>query len=205
MNNAGITRDAMSFNMTEENWDAVVDVHLKGHFVVSRHAGAWWREQAKAATGEPTPRRIINTTSEAGLWGSAGQTNYAPAKAGIIGLSLTLAREYERYAVTSNVIAPRARTAMTAGMDFMKEPEEGGFDRFDPANVSPVVVWLAGDDAADVTGQVFVVVGGDVQLVAPYSIAASLSRDGRWTPDALAAAKAELFKGRDSGIPAFGG
>ena len=204
VNNAGITRDKMSFNMGEAEWDTVIDVHLKGHFCVSRAAGAWWREQAKASDGPPAPRRIINTTSEAGLYGSAGQANYTAAKAGIVGLALGLAREYERYGVTVNVIAPRARTAMTEAMPMFAAPESG-FDRFDPANVAPVVAWLASDAAGDINGQIFIVIGGSVQVVAPYPVVGSIERDGRWTVDDLVANKAALFGKRSSGIPPFGG
>jgi NAD(P)-dependent dehydrogenase (short-subunit alcohol dehydrogenase family) len=191
VNNAGIARDRMSFSMEEGDWDAVVDVHLKGHFCVSRHAGVWWREQAKA--GVETPRRIINTTSEAGLFGSAGQANYASAKSGVVGLTWVFARELERYGVTTNAIAPRARTPMTEHMALFAPPEDGSFDKYDPANVSRIVTWLASDVTSDVNGQVFVVVGGDVYLVLPPQITNRIrSKDG-WTIDALEAARAQLF------------
>ncbi|MDQ1397316.1 MAG: hypothetical protein QOG64_2575 [Acidimicrobiaceae bacterium] len=202
VNNAGVVRDAMSFNMSEDQWDLVTDVHLKGHFCPSRHAGAWWRQQSKA--GAVTPRRIINTTSEAGLFGSAGQANYTAAKAGIVGLTWGLAREYERYGVTVNAIAPRARTPMTEAMPMFARPETG-FDQYDPANISPVVAWLASDAAGDVNGQVFIVVGARVQVVAAFHPVGWVERDGRWTAAALAAAKQELFGDRSSGIPPFGG
>ena len=199
VNNAGILRDKMSFNMDEEDWDSVLDVHLKGHFCPSRHAGVYWRNQAKA--GEEVPRRIINTSSEAGLFGNAGQANYAAAKAGIVALTVVFARELQRYGVTANAIAPRARTRMTEDIDFFKAPEEGGFDRFAPENVSSVVAWLATDAAADVTGRTFIVIGGDVHAVEGFTPAGSIHKDGRWTVDELIAKKDELFAGGDSGLP----
>ena len=197
VNNAGFTRDKMSFNMDEAEWDAVVDVHLKGHFCPSRHAGVYWREQSKA--GATTPRRIVNTTSEAGLFGSTGQANYSSAKAGIVALTWVFARELARYGVGANAIAPRARTAMTASMSMFDPPDEG-FDRFDPANISPVVVWLASDASADVSGQVFVVIGGDVHLVKGFDVVSNVHHDGRWTPDGLAARADDLFGDRERGL-----
>lgn len=191
VNNAGITRDRMSFSMDEADFDAVVDVHLKGHFCLSRHAGVWWREQSKA--GVSTPRRIINTTSEAGLFGSAGQANYASAKSGVVGLTWVFARELERYGVTANAIAPRARTPMTEHMDLFKPPADGGFDKYDPVNASRVVTWLASDRTADINGQVFVVVGGDVYLVLPPQITNRVRSKSGWTVETLDAARAELL------------
>ncbi len=200
VNNAGILRDKMSFNMEEDEWDAVVNVHLKGHFCPSRHAGAYWRSQSKA--GNDAPRRIINTSSEAGLFGNAGQANYAAAKAGIAALAIVFGRELASYGVTGNAIAPRARTAMTDSMDFFNAPEdEDAFDRFLPENISPLVAWLASDDAGDVNGQVFVVIGGDVWVMQGWSIAGHLHKDGPWTPEELAAKKEELFADHDRGLP----
>jgi NAD(P)-dependent dehydrogenase (short-subunit alcohol dehydrogenase family) len=202
VNNAGILRDKMSFNMDEEDWDLVIDVHLKGHFCLSRHAGVYWREQSKA--GATVGRRIINTTSEAGLFGSVGQANYAAAKGGIITLTLVFAREYERYGVTANVIAPRARTQMTESMPMFAAPEEG-FDRMAPDNVSRTVAWLASDAASDINGQVFIVIGGDVHLVRGFGIVSSIHHDGAWPVDELIAARGELFGDRRSTVPGFGG
>jgi NAD(P)-dependent dehydrogenase (short-subunit alcohol dehydrogenase family) len=199
VNNAGVLRDKMSFNMEEDDWDLVVNVHLKGHFCPSRHAGVYWRNQAKA--GATVGRRIVNTTSEAGLFGSTGQANYSSAKAGIVGLTWVFAREYQRYGVTTNAIAPRARTQMTEKMAMFAAPESG-FDRFAPSNVSRVVAWLAGDDAAEVNGQVFIVIGGDVHLVRGFETVSSLHRDEAWPIDELAAAKATLFGDRPSDVPA---
>ncbi|HEY2430602.1 MAG TPA: SDR family NAD(P)-dependent oxidoreductase [Acidimicrobiales bacterium] len=202
VNNAGILRDKMSFSMDEAEWDAVIDVHLKGHFCLSHHAGVWWREQAK--TGAATPRRIINTTSEAGLFGSAGQANYASAKGGIVTLTWVLARELGKYGVTANVIAPRARTQMTESMSFFAAPEGGGFDRYDPFHVSKAVAWLATDGTSDINGQVFIVIGGDVHLVRPFDIANTIHRDGGWTVEQLASARGELFGDRPTGPPMTG-
>ena len=200
VNNAGILRDKMSFNMEEDEWDAVVNVHLKGHFCPSRHAGTYWRSQSKA--GNDAPRRIINTSSEAGLFANAGQANYAAAKAGIAALAIVFGRELASYGVTGNAIAPRARTAMTDSMDFFNAPEdEDAFDRFLPENISPLVAWLASDDAGDVNGQVFVVIGGDVWVMQGWSIAGHLHKDGPWTPEELAAKKEELFADHDRGLP----
>jgi NAD(P)-dependent dehydrogenase (short-subunit alcohol dehydrogenase family) len=191
INNAGILRDKMSFSMDEADFDAVVAVHLKGHFCLSRHAGVWWREQAKA--GIEKPRRIINTTSEAGLFGSAGQANYAAAKSGVVGLTWVFARELSRYGVTANAIAPRARTPMTEHMSLFNPPEDGSFDKYDPVHASHVVTWLATDRTADINGQVFVVVGGDIYLVLPFEITNRVrSKDG-WTVDTLDAVRGELL------------
>jgi NAD(P)-dependent dehydrogenase (short-subunit alcohol dehydrogenase family) len=192
--------------MDEAAWDAVIDVHLKGHFCPSRHAGAYWRDRAKA---EPAAaaigRRIINTTSEAGLFGSAGQANYAAAKGAIVSLTWVFAREYGRYGVTANVIAPRARTQMTESMAGFEAPAEGDYDRFDPDNVSRVVAWLATDDAAEVNGQVFIVIGGDVHLVRGFEVVSSVHHEGPWPITDLIKAKDELFGERSSKVPRFGG
>jgi len=190
VNNAGFLRDRMSFSMEEADWDAVIDVHLKGHFCLSRHAGAWWREQAKG--GEVTPRRIINTSSEAGLFGSASQANYASAKGGIITLTWVFARELGRYGVTANVIAPRARTQMTEKIPFFAAPDDG-FDKYDPGHVAKVVAWLATDSTSDVNGQVFIVIGGDVHHVKPFEIDRTIHADGGWTVAGLQAARTELL------------
>ncbi|MGA2211366.1 MAG: SDR family NAD(P)-dependent oxidoreductase [Acidimicrobiales bacterium] len=201
VNNAGILRDRMSFNMAEEDFDDVVRVHLKGHFSMARTAGAYWRERQKA--GESVCGRIVNTTSEAGLFGSAGQANYAAAKGAIATLTITLAREYERFGVTVNAIAPRARTRMTTSALGSLEPEPGAFDSWAPENVAPVVVWLASDATSGISGQFFVVWGGAVHLVAPYSPVASLQREGAWSVEELTAHQEELFAGRSSGVPVF--
>ena len=207
VNNAGFVRDAMSFSMTEDQWDAVVGVHLKGHFAPSRAAAKWWRAQAKeAGEGAVLPgRRIITTTSESGLFGGPAQGNYGSAKGGIITMTLVLARELVRYGVTVNCIAPRARTPMTEAMPYFAAPESG-FDRYDPANVSPMVAWLASDDAADVSGQVFIVLGDEVHRINPTAIVSSATNGGqRWTVEALASARDAIFAGADPGVPPWGG
>jgi NAD(P)-dependent dehydrogenase (short-subunit alcohol dehydrogenase family) len=149
VNNAGILRDRMLFSMTEEEWDAVVRVHLKGTFAPSHHAGAYWRERSKA--GEPLDARLINTTSVAGLYANTGQTNYGAAKAGIAAFTQIAAQELGRYGVTANCIAPGALTRLTDDLDVMTDDMR---ERFAPKWVAPVVTWLASGDSADVTGQV---------------------------------------------------
>ncbi|HZP29896.1 MAG TPA: SDR family oxidoreductase [Acidimicrobiia bacterium] len=199
VNNAGILRDKMSFNMDESDWDAVIRVHLKGHFAPTRFAAAYWRDRSKA--GEPTSGRIINTSSESGLFGNAGQTNYDAAKAGIASLTLALARELHRYGVTVNAIAPRARTRMTDNI-FQWGSSTEKFDYYDPENVAPTVAWLASDDAADVTGRIFIVGGGDVFLVQNFTPTNHLQKDGRWSVAEISANKAKLFAGESMGLPA---
>lgn len=201
VNNAGILRDAMSFNMTEDDWDAVIKVHLKGHFVPSHFAAAYWRQQAKA--GREVHGRVVNTASEAGLHGSAGQLNYGTAKAGIAAMGIILARELGKYGVTVNVIAPRALTAMTQDIFPEMDVASGDFNPFAPENVAPLVAWLASDDAADVTGQVFVVYGGLVQLMEGWTPAARIDKGGRWTIAELSEQKSQLFAGRERGVPGF--
>ena len=207
VNNAGFTRDTMSFNMDEAQWDSVVVVHLKGHFCTSRHAGVYWRKQAKA--GIEIPRRIINTTSEAGLFGSAGQANYASSKAGIVGLTWVFAKEYGRVGVTANAIAPRARTKMTEKVAMFAVPKSGvieGFDKFDPRNVSKVVGWLATDATSDISGQTFIVFGGEIHLMSRPVIVGSVKSDGKaLSIEIIEASRAELFGGQDLGPAPFGG
>lgn len=207
VNNAGFIRDAMSFAMEEDKFDSVVEVHLKGHFAPAHFAAAYWRAQAKAAPEGSAlpPRRIINTTSESGLFGGPGQGNYGSAKGGIITMTLILARELERLNVTVNCIAPRARTPMTEVNPKFAKPESG-FDKYDPANVSPMVAFLASDHAGDVSGQTFIVLGDQVHRMRPTEIMATVRNGGApWTVDALAAAKSDLFAGLPSGVPAWGG
>jgi NAD(P)-dependent dehydrogenase (short-subunit alcohol dehydrogenase family) len=202
VNNAGIIRDAMSFKMDEATFDSVVNVHLKGHFCTCRFAAEHWRDRAKA--GEDVSARIINTVSESGLDGVPGQANYAAAKGGILSLTFVLARELRNYGVTANCIAPRAKTRMTETMDvageFMTGPE------WDPDNIAPMVVFLASDAAADVSGQVFVVFGPNVYLMQGWQMVAELHHESgaRWTPEELIAAKDELFAGRRSKVPRMG-
>jgi NAD(P)-dependent dehydrogenase (short-subunit alcohol dehydrogenase family) len=202
VNNAGILRDKMSFNMEESDWDDVVRVHLKGHFAPTHFAAVHWRNLSKA--GEPTSGRIINTSSESGLFGNPGQANYAAAKVGIASMTWVLARELRRYGVTVNAIAPRARTRMTEdlfGEAAQKKPS--GFDEWDPSNVSQMVGFLASDAAADVNGQVFVVFGANIWVVQGFQPVGELHRDHKWTPSELVAAKEKLFGGLPTEIGRF--
>ncbi len=201
VNNAGILRDKMSFNLEESDWDDVIRVHLKGHFAPAHHAAVYWRNLAKA--GETVSGRIINTSSEAGLYGNAGQANYSAAKAGIASLTWVLARELERYGVTVNSISPRARTRMTEKLFSEMAAGEEGFDEWDPRNVAQLIGFLASDEASDVTGQNFVVFGGNVWAMGGFHPVGELHRDSMWTPKELADAKGELFKTASPGIPPF--
>jgi NAD(P)-dependent dehydrogenase (short-subunit alcohol dehydrogenase family) len=179
VNNAGFVRDRMLVSTSEEEWDAVLRVHLKGHFAATRHAIAYFRDRAKA--GEKVDARIINTTSGAGLIGSVGQGAYSAAKAGIAALTLVQAAELARYGVTANAIAPAARTRMTETVfaDMMRAPAEG-FDTMAPENVAPLVAWLASGDSRDVTGRVFEVSGGKISVAEGWSEGPSVDRGERW-------------------------
>jgi NAD(P)-dependent dehydrogenase (short-subunit alcohol dehydrogenase family) len=203
VNNAGILRDAMSFKMTEADWDSVIAVHLKGHFNTMRHASARWREQAKAA-GEPVGATVVNTASESGLYGNAGQINYAAAKAGIASMTIVAAREYERFGVRVNAIAPVARTRLTEAVagDYM-QPDEDGFDRFSPDNVAGVAGWLASDLSRPLSGQVIKVQGGLVQRLEGWKPATSATATKPWTIDEVEAARADLLGDHDGSIPPF--
>jgi len=190
VNNAGILRDRMLVNMAEDEWDAVIAVHLKGHFAVTHHAAAHWRERAKA--GEPVRARVINTSSPSGLFGNVGQTNYGAAKAGIAAFTIIAAQELARYGVTVNCLAPNARTRMTEQTFDLDAPPES-FDPLDPANISPVVVALCADDAQDITGQVFHIWGGAVNALEGWSPGELFQSDAGWDADALLAAMLERF------------
>ena len=183
VNNAGILRDRMLVNMEEHEWDAVIDVHLKGHFAPTHHAAAHWRERSKE--GDDVRARVINTSSPSGVFGNVGQANYGAAKAGIVGFTLIAAQELQRYGVTVNAIAPNARTRMTeAAFGAIPTPEDG-FDPADPANNSPIVVALCADGAQNITGQVFFVYGGAVNMLAGWQSGELFYADARWDPDAL--------------------
>jgi NAD(P)-dependent dehydrogenase (short-subunit alcohol dehydrogenase family) len=186
VNNAGFLRDRMLANMSVDEWDAVVRVHLRGHFCPLRHAAAYWREQAKA--GHPVDARVVNTSSGAGLMGSVGQGNYSAAKAGIVGLTLVAAAEMGRYGVTVNAIAPAARTRMTevAMPDQMRAPENG-FDAMAPDNISPLVVWLGSVESRDVTGRVFEVEGGVVSVADGWQHGPRVDKGAQWQPAELGA------------------
>jgi len=189
--NAGILRDRMLVNMTEEEWDAVIAVHLKGHFGPLHHAAAYWRERSKA--GEEVRGRVITTASPSGVFGNVGQVNYGAAKAGIAGLTLIAAQELERYGVTVNCLAPNARTRMTEETFGELARPEGGFDPLDPGNMAPVVVALAADEAQDITGQCFFVWGGVVNVLQPWQAGEALVSDERWDADELLSALRERF------------
>ena len=203
VNNAGILRDKMSFNMEESDWDDVIRVHLKGHFAPTHHAAVYWRNKAKA--GEDVTGRIINTSSEAGLYGNAGQANYGAAKAGIAALTWILARELGRYGVTANAIAPRARTRMTENLfgGLAQKDDDGSFDAWDPKNIANLVAFLAAPESADINGQIFVVFGANIWAMSAFVPVGHVSRDFAWTPQELLEAKGELFRGIDSAIGPF--
>ena len=191
INNAGIIRDRMIVNMSEDEWDAVIAVHLKGHFAPLRHAAAYWRERSKG--GDEVRARVINTSSPSGVFGNVGQVNYGAAKAGIAALTVIAAQELVRYGVTVNCLAPNARTRMTE-MTFgdMEAPEEG-FDPLDPGNMSPLVVALSADEAQDITGQVFFVWGGSVNVLVPWEAGELFSSDAKWDADELLTQLRERF------------
>jgi NAD(P)-dependent dehydrogenase (short-subunit alcohol dehydrogenase family) len=203
VNNAGILRDRMSFSMSEAEWDAVVDVHLKGHFCTTRFAGEHWRSRAKQ-TGQPLGAAIVNTASESGLYGNAGQVNYAAAKAGIASMTIVVARELERYGVRVNAIAPVARTRLTEDVagDYMA-PRDGDFDRFAPENVAAVACWLASPLARGVSGQVVKVQGGVVQLLEGWRPLTEATADKPWTIDGVEEVRDRLLGGTDAAIPPF--
>jgi NAD(P)-dependent dehydrogenase (short-subunit alcohol dehydrogenase family) len=198
VNNAGITRDRMLFNMTDEEWDAVIAVHLRGHFLLTRNAATYWRQKAKDAGGS-VYGRLINTSSEAGLVGPVGQANYGAAKAGISALTLTAARALGRYGVCANAIAPRARTAMTADV-FGDAPAvaEGEIDPLSPDHVVTLVRFLASPAAKDVNGQLFIVYGPRVTLVAAPTVEHRFDANAQaWEPGELSDELQRYFVGRD--------
>jgi len=194
VNNAGILRDRVIINMTEAEWDAVIAVHLKGHFCPTRHAAVYWREQTKA--GKSVNAAIVHTSSTSGLFANPGQANYDAAKSGIATLSQVCAKELSRYGVRSNTIAPGARTRLTEATpglsDVVKAPAEG-FDEWDPANVSPFVAYLSTADCP-FTGETFVVRGGVVQRVQSWSTAERIDKGDRWTVAELAAEGSKLAR-----------
>jgi len=184
VNNAGILRDRMLANMTEQEWDSVITVHLKGTFAPAHWAAAYWRDRAKA--GEANDARIINTSSASGLYGNAGQTNYGAAKAGIAAFTIIAAKELDRYGVTVNAIAPGARTRMTAPLGFgAGETPPDSFDAFAPENVSPLVVWLGSAESRGVTGRVFNVAGGNISVAEGWSHGPGIDKGDRWDPAEL--------------------
>jgi NAD(P)-dependent dehydrogenase (short-subunit alcohol dehydrogenase family) len=195
VNNAGILRDKMVFTMAVEDWDAIMKVHLRGHFLVTRAAAQHWRETSKSA-GEPVRAAIVNTSSTSGILGNVGQSNYGAAKAGIAAFSYITSMELARYGVTVNAIAPGARTRLTEKTFGDLTAAEGQFDALAPENVAPLVAYLCSDAAAHITGQVFYIAGGLVQLYQGWTPVGELSRDERWTPAELAERMGELFGDR---------
>jgi NAD(P)-dependent dehydrogenase (short-subunit alcohol dehydrogenase family) len=195
VNNAGILRDKMIFNLEVEEWDAVIKVHLRGHFLVTREACRHWRELAKA--GEPAGGRIVNTSSTSGILGNIGQSNYGAAKAGIAAFSQIVAMEMAKYGVTCNAIAPGARTRMTERTFGDLSVPEGQFDALAPENVAPLVAYLCSDASASISGQVFGVQGGVIQLYQGWTIVEQLAKDERWEVGEIADRVDELFAGRD--------
>ncbi|WP_236201952.1 SDR family oxidoreductase [Pseudomonas pseudonitroreducens] len=198
VNNAGICRDRMFASLTEADWDAVMNVHLKGHFCIASHAVHHWRDQAKA--GATVRARIINTSSGAGLQGSIGQSNYSAAKGGIASLTLVQAAELARYGITANALAPAARTGMTEQVfaEVMKKPDDG-FDHFAPENVAPLVAWLVSEDSQHVSGCLFEVEGGKLSLGDGWRRGPQRDKGERWLPQEIGGVVNELI---DQAVPA---
>ncbi|MEV0580577.1 SDR family oxidoreductase [Streptomyces sp. NPDC050392] len=204
VNNAGFLRDRMLVNLEEDDWDAVMRVHLKGHFLPLRHAAAHWRGEAKA--GRTPVARVVNTSSGAGLLGSVGQGNYAAAKAGIIGLTLVSAAEMGRYGIQVNAIAPAARTRMTesAFAGTMAAPGEGAFDAMAPENVSPLVVWLGSAASAGVSGRVFETEAGRITVMEGWRPGPTADKGARWTPAEAGDAVTGLLAAAEPPLPVYG-
>ncbi|MGW1024442.1 SDR family oxidoreductase [Streptomyces sp. NPDC002577] len=204
VNNAGFLRDRMLVNLDEDDWDAVMRVHLKGHFLPLKHAAAHWRAEAKA--GRRPEARVVNTSSGAGLLGSVGQGNYSAAKAGIVGLTLVAAAEMGRYGVQVNAIAPSARTRMTEQTfaETMAVPEGGGFDAMAPENVSPLVVWLGSAASAGVTGRVFEAEGGRITVMEGWRPGPTVDKGARWTPAEAGDTALKLLAESEPPQPVYG-
>jgi NAD(P)-dependent dehydrogenase (short-subunit alcohol dehydrogenase family) len=194
VNNAGILRDRMLVNMTEEEWDAVIRVHLKGTFAPTHFAAAYWRERSKA--GDPVDARVINTSSTSGLFANPGQTNYGAAKSGIATFSIIAAKELGRYGVTVNAIAPGALTRMTENLSragARAAPAEDEWSERSPENIAPLVTWLASAESAGVTGQVFLVAGGRIAIAKAWERGPGVDRGARWDPSELGAVVTKLL------------
>ena len=195
VNNAGVNRDRMFASMTEEEWDTIMAVHLKGHFCISSHAVHYWRGQSKE--GKAVDARLINTSSGAGLQGSIGQSNYAAAKAGIAALTLNQAAELGRYGITANAVTPAARTGMTTAVPEMAErmakPADGSFDYWAPENVSSLVAWLVSSESTQVTGRVFEAEGGKISIADGWRSTDGVDKGARWQPAEVKDAIAELL------------
>jgi NAD(P)-dependent dehydrogenase (short-subunit alcohol dehydrogenase family) len=207
VNNAGIVRDRMFANTSEEEFDAVTAVHLKGHFATMRHAAAYWRGLIKEGTASPDSldARIINTSSGAGLQGSVGQANYSAAKAGIAALTLVAAAEMGRYGVTVNAIAPSARTRMTETVFAdMMATQDADFDAMAPENISPLVVWLGSVESRDVTGRMFEVEGGIVRVAEGWAHGPEVDKGARWDPAELGPVVSDLLAKARQPVPVYG-
>jgi NAD(P)-dependent dehydrogenase (short-subunit alcohol dehydrogenase family) len=206
VNNAGIVRDRMFANTSEEEFDAVIAVHLKGHFATMRHAASYWRGLSKEGKApKDIDARIINTSSGAGLQGSVGQGNYSAAKAGIAAMTLVAAVEMGRYGVTVNAIAPSARTRMTETVfaEMMAKPDEG-FDAMAPENISPLVVWLGSAESRDVTGKVFEVEGGKIRVAEGWAHGPEVDKGARWDPAELGPVVTDLLAKSRPPVPVYG-
>jgi NAD(P)-dependent dehydrogenase (short-subunit alcohol dehydrogenase family) len=207
VNNAGIVRDRMFANTSEEEFDAVTAVHLKGHFATMRHAAAYWRGSVKEGNASPDDlnARIINTSSGAGLQGSVGQANYSAAKAGIAALTLVAAAEMGRYGVTVNAIAPSARTRMTETVFAeMMSTQDAAFDAMAPENISPLVVWLGSVESRDVTGKMFEVEGGIIRAAEGWAHGPQIDKGARWDPAELGPVVADLLGKTRPPVPVYG-
>ncbi|MGB3411991.1 MAG: SDR family oxidoreductase [Microthrixaceae bacterium] len=204
VNNAGIVRDRMFVNSEQEEWEAVLKVHVMGHAAPARHAAAYWRARSKA--GETVDARIINTSSGAGLMGSIAQAAYSAAKGAIASLTLVQAAELGRIGVTANALAPAGRTRMTedAFKDMMAEVGEGAFDAMDPANVSPLVAWLGSTQSSDVTGRVFEVEGGIIGIAEGFNHGPRVDKGARWDPAEIGPVVAELLREAATPTPVYG-
>lgn len=203
VNNAGFVRDRMFVSATPDEWDAIMRVHLRGHFCTARHAVEYWRGLAKE--GKPVDGRIVNTTSGAGLHGSIGQTAYSTAKGGIATMTLVQAAELGRYGITANALAPNARTRMTEGaFGEAMSKKEGDFDIFAPENTAPLVAWLCSQASADVTGQVFELIGGDLRLCLGWSDGPKEDAGRAWRADEIGGAVGRLLAERPSAKPVWG-
>jgi NAD(P)-dependent dehydrogenase (short-subunit alcohol dehydrogenase family) len=203
VNNAGVLRDRMLVNLSDDDWDTVIRVHLRGTFCPTRRAAVYWRGESKA--GRPVGARVVNTSSAAGLFGNVGQANYTTAKMGILGFTIETAVELARYGVTVNAIAPGGRTRMTAQLfsEVMEVPE-GGFDAMAPENVAPLVAWLAGPESGDVTGRVFEIYGGTIAVANGWSHGPQFTQDHRFTIEEVGPTVRDLLRDAPPAVPVLG-
>ncbi|HPB46474.1 MAG TPA: SDR family oxidoreductase [Microthrixaceae bacterium] len=204
LNNAGIVCDRMFTNATVDEWDAVMAVHLRGHFLPSKYASLYWKNEAKE--GRQRAARIINTSSGAGLMGSIAQAAYSAAKGGIASLTLVQAAELGRYGITANALAPSARTRMTeqAFADMMAEVAEGEFDAMDPANVSPALVWLGSEQSSHVTGRMFELEGGKIGIAQGWMHGPTIDKGAKWDPAEVGDAVDKLLAEAVAPTPVYG-